>query len=366
MTVPPVKNRLHQWRLPAALGTIAIAAALLPVPPSAVERFYSAGFYRALQPLLTSLSNRVQLPLFDALLVVVVAVWAGLVAQDFVRLQNAWQASRRLLARTVTCAAAGYLIFLVAWGFNYRRLRLIETLGFDRARVTRESVAGAMAIAAGRLNALYQPGRDSEQPAVPVDPSLADAMQRALADIGRPHRLVPGRPKRTILDPYFRRAGVDGMTDPFFLETLIATDVLPFERPQIIAHEWAHLAGINDEGEANFVGWLASLRGSPAAQYSGWLFLYRELAQSVAAQARAPIAATLGPGPRADLRAINERIVRNVNPRVSAVGWIVYDSYLKANRVEAGAASYGEVVRLVVGTRLISGWEPLAPINLKP
>jgi len=178
--------------------------------------------------------------------------------------------------------------------------------------------------------------------------------------------LVPGRPKRTILDPYFRRAGVDGMTDPFFLETLIATDVLPFERPQVIAHEWAHLAGINDEGEANFVGWLACLRASSAAQYSGWLFIFRELGQSVPGEARKLITASLGPGPRADLRAINDRIIRNVNPRISAVGWSVYDSYLKANRVEAGAASYGEVVRLVVGTRLASGWDPLAPTSLEP
>jgi hypothetical protein len=43
------------------------------------------------------------------------------------------------------------------------------------------------------------------------------------------------------------------MTDPFFLETLVASDVLPFERPFLVAHEWSHLAGIADEGEANFV-----------------------------------------------------------------------------------------------------------------
>jgi uncharacterized protein DUF3810 len=46
---------------------------------------------------------------------------------------------------------------------------------------------------------------------------------------------------------------------------------------------------------------------------------------------------------------------------VSAAGWRVYDSYLKANQVEAGTASYGEVVRLVLGVRLASGWQPLAP-----
>ena len=43
---------------------------------------------------------------------------------------------------------------------------------------------------------------------------------------------------------------------------------------------------------------------------------------------------------------------RDVNPRVSAAGWQIYDSYLKANRIESGAASYAEVVRLVLGVRL--------------
>jgi hypothetical protein len=352
-----------RWRVGIALGTLVLAAVALPVPTQPVERFYSSGFYRALQPRLTSLSNLVAFPLFDAALVVVIALWLGLAAHDFMRVQPAWRAGWQILARTATWAAVGYLCFLATWGFNYRRVRLVDALPFDANRVTRDGVIGAATIAAGRLNALYESGRDgvtAPDPATP-DPGLAGSLQRALADIGHRHRLVAGRPKRTILDLYFRRAGVDGMTDPFFLETLIASDMLPVERPFVLAHEWAHLAGIADEGEANFLGWLGCLRASPAAQYSGWLFLYRELAQSVPPPARTSIAATLGPGPRADLRAINERVRRNLDPRLSAVGWSVYDSYLKANRVEAGAASYGEVVRLVLGSRLPSGWEPLAP-----
>jgi hypothetical protein len=69
--------------------------------------------------------------------------------------------------------------------------------------------------------------------------------------------------------------------------------------------------------------------------------------------------ARLGPGPREDLQAIRDRFARNVSPRVSAVGWKVYDSYLKANRVESGAASYAEVVRLILGVRFTGAWTPL-------
>ena len=41
-----------------------------------------------------------------------------------------------------------------------------------------------------------------------------------------------------------------------------------------------------------------------------------------------PVAAwsnALAPGPRADLRAIRDRYAHDVNPRVSAAGWRIYD-----------------------------------------
>jgi hypothetical protein len=345
-----------------SLIAVALVAAFLPLPEAAVERLYSARAYAALQARLTSLSNRTQFALLDVLIVTTAVVWIGLVARDVANLRSPMRVALRAATRTIVWFAGAYLAFLVFWGFNYRRVPLVEALSVDSARVTPDAVAQAATIAVDRLNASYEPGRAGGWPAsVPVDPTFADALSRALADIGRAQRVVPARPKSTILDGYFRRAGVDGMTDPFFLETLIASDLLPFERPFVVAHEWAHLAGIADEGDANFVGWLACVRASPAAQYSGWLFLYRELAQAVGVRDRPSVAARLAPGPRADLRAIRERYLRHVNPRVAAAGWRVYDSYLKANRVEAGAASYAEVVRLVVGARLPSGWQPLAP-----
>jgi hypothetical protein len=298
--------------------------------------------------------------MLDAGLALIIALWVSLAARDFMQLHSRRTAARAVAARSIVWAAAAYLLFLAAWGLNYRRVRLTDALQFDPARVTPAAVRAAAVVAVDQLNALY-PSRAAEQPgAASPEVALLQAMQRALDDIGHDHRLVGGRPKRTLLDPYFRRAGVDGMTDPFFLETLVSTDLLPFERPFVVAHEWAHLAGIADEGEANFVGWLACLRAPAPARYSAWLFLYRELGQSLPPDARASVASALAPGPRADLRAIRDRIVAHVNPRVAAAGWSVYDSYLKANRVEAGAASYGEVVRLVLGARLVSGREPLA------
>jgi hypothetical protein len=128
--------------------------------------------------------------------------------------------------------------------------------------------------------------------------------------------------------------------------------LLPFDRPPVIAHEWAHLAGIADEGEANAVGWFVCLQASPANQYSGWLFMYEEVIRVLPAPDRAALASRLGAGPRADLRAIRDRIAASVSPQISSAGWRVYDSYLKANRIEAGTRSYDEVLRLALGLKL--------------
>ena len=279
---------------PLVLAGLAAAALLAPLPAPFVERLYSSSVYPLLQRTLTSASNLTPVAWLDLLTVLVVASLVLASLRDAGR----WPASRvmlRLAARLVSVAALACLAFVLAWGLNYRR-----TL-----------------------------------PAVGLTPST-----------------VPARPKRSLLDLYFRRAGVAGMTDPFFLETLMASDILPFERPHVVAHEWAHLAGITDEGEANFVGWLTCVRGTPSQQYSGWLFLYSEVLAGLPRDRAQPISALLSAGPRADLQALRERSLRELSPRVSGAGWLVYDQYLKANRVEAGTASYAQVVQLVLGTEL--------------
>jgi hypothetical protein len=148
------------------------------------------------------------------------------------------------------------------------------------------------------------------------------------------------------------------MTDPYFLETLVSTSLLPFERPFVHAHEWSHLAGMAEEGDANFLAWLTCVRGAPPAQYSGWLFLYMEVTSGLRDAARAEAVARLAPGPRGDLDAIRARLLRQVDPHLFAVGQRIYDRYLKANRVESGVESYGQVVRLVLGVRFGPEWAP--------
>lgn len=336
-----------------SIVVLAVLALLVPAPPALVERLYSSGAFPPLQRVLTSLSNLVGFALFDVFLVAAAGFVVLLVGRALVARQTWVRRLSRVVSIVAVTASVAYLSFLLAWGLNYQRRPLREKLPFSPA-----NVSSARAIALARetvtsLNGLYAPAHAEgwTRPNV-VDPGLASAFSEAAGVVHASPRTVPGRPKRTLLDLYFRRAGVAGMTDPYFLETLVTSTLLPFELPPVVAHEWAHLAGFGDEGEANFVGWLACLRGTPAHQYSGWLFLYTEVVNALPRDVAREIVGSLNAGPQADLQAIRNRLLGDISPSVSAAGWRVYDQYLKANRVDAGAASYAEVVQLVLGTEL--------------
>jgi hypothetical protein len=355
MSVPRAGATVNGRRILAlAIVVAAAAAAIVPAPPAVVERVYSGGVYPVLQRTLTSFSNRIPLALIDMLLLAA-AAWLVFVLGDLGSLLRPGRtaALRRMAGRIIVPAACLYLAFVVLWGFNYRRLSLDIKLAFDSQAVTLDAARSLASTAVKRVNTLHDAAHAAGWPERGVvDQSLAAAFAAAERDVGTGHMTVPGRPKHTVLDWYFRAAAVAGMTDPFFLETLVASDLLPFERPFVLAHEWSHLAGFADEGEANFIAWLTCLHGETPTQYSGWLSLYTELVGNLPRRDRVDVAASLAAGPREDLQAMADRLARNVNPRVSASGWRVYDQYLKANRIEAGAASYAQVVRLALGTEL--------------
>jgi len=170
---------------------------------------------------------------------------------------------------------------------------------------------------------------------------------------------VPGRLKSSIYGAYFRWTTVDGMVNPFALEVLASPDLLPLERTFVAAHEWAHLAGFADESEANFVGFLTCIGAGVPAQYSGWLSLYWLVGVEVTPEERKQLWDAVAEGPRQDVQAITDRLQSGQLPFLRNASWRVYDSYLRANRVEEGVRSYGQVINLVLRARFEDGWLPV-------
>ena len=120
-------------------------------------------------------------------------------------------------------------------------------------------------------------------------PRFRAAFSATMRALGHTAAVEPGRLKPSLIGPYFRWAGVDGMISPFTLEVLANPDLLPFERPFVAAHEWGHLAGFGDEAEASFIGWVTCMHADVPMQYSGWLFLLWQARAEVAPPQRAQL-----------------------------------------------------------------------------
>jgi hypothetical protein len=335
----------------AAVVLIAIIGAVAPFPADTIERVYSTDWYLRIQAVLTTASNTIPIAWLDIAVACLLILAIEMVISRTRRL-GPKRAFKRNLTTAAGAAAWLYLLFLVLWGLNYRRVPLEQKLDYEQSRLTHEAAIAFTNSAVAQVNAGYA--------AAHAGSFSRDALAAAFADaqiaLGAMRLATPGIPKRSLLTYYFRRAGIDGMTDPYFLEVIINPDVLDVERPFVVAHEWAHLAGYSNEAEANFLGWLTCIKGSPPLQYSGWLAAYEHAVAAVPRADRATIA-SLDEGPRRDLQAMAARYAK-ASPLVRRAANGVYDEYLKANRVSEGIASYDAVVRLMVGTRFKDGWTP--------
>lgn len=338
------------WRGAAALAGLGGLLAL--TPPGLAEALYARGLYPSLQPALTGASNLLPFAVFDVVLVALVAALLVIWHRGLRRVERQRVGTGRAivvaLVRTVAIAAAAVVWFQLAWGLNYARPPVDVRLALPAGAPTADEVAGLLQRAVSGANADHAAAHVAGFPAAHDIPGpLVTALHEVEHADGGAGRTTAGRPKSTLLGAYFRAAGVDGLTAPAMLETLLNPDLVGPERPFVLAHEWAHLAGYAPEADANFVAWRACARADVASRYSGWLFLLSEASRQVPRDVRQRALAALAAGPRADLDAIARRAAARIDV-VQRLGWRVYDGYLRSQGVVEGVASYSRVVELVV------------------
>jgi hypothetical protein len=339
-------------RLQCALVAVAAGAALVPLPATAIERYFSQGVYPSLQNVLTSWSNQTGVALFDFITIAIGLVGIGVLAHGVratIRERSVRPVVRTALA-VASLVSVVYLWFLLAWGWNYGRPALETRLPYEQANVTSDALHKLAQRALGEVNRLHASGHAHGFPAATeMPPALVQSFHRLERRLGRPAPTVPSRPKRTLFAGFFRSAGVDGMHAPFMLETLLNPDLIGPERPAVLAHEWAHLAGYAPEDEASFVGLIAAMGADPGSRYSAWLALLHEVVALLPRDDQIRLLGALDEGPRQDRAAINRRHSQRVE-LVSRASWNTYDRYLKTQGVSEGVASYSRVVSLFLGT----------------
>lgn len=328
-----------------ALGILALA---WQPAPEWIERAYVNGGYSGWEHLAHALSAPLPWSLGD----LAVLPGIGAIVWSVARLVRTRSRARLVrvasLVLSIAAVLAAYAVwFEVGWGWNYARAPLETRVRFDPARITARRADALRTVAMRQMNALASAAH--ARAALPLDLSaLRAAWLPAVRRAGDDWTPQVGGAKPTVANPFMVATGTSGFINPLALTVQLAGDVLWFERPFALAHEWSHLAGYAREDEANYLAIVSCIRSpDPVIRYSGWfeMFLYLPAKRRYARSDFSPLVWD-------DFAAMRRRDARHINVLLAHWSWRTYNAYLKGNHIAAGIENYNEVSRLLLGAPL--------------
>ena len=154
----------------------------------------------------------------------------------------------------------------------YKTDQLLDEL-VRRGVLTEEQLADFCEYIAGQIE------KCGSSPEYPQGKVLADTARLSMNKLSEKYPSLRGYypyPKQlTLLSRVFSSMGVSGIYSPFTVEANINGEMPGMEKPFTACHELSHLRGYMNEGEANYIGWLACI-GSDNQSFnrSGWLIAW--------------------------------------------------------------------------------------------
>ena len=249
-----------------------------------------------------------------------------------------------------------YAWFYMAWGLNYSQPNIYCRTGMKPVEVSEAKFREFAYRYADSINSL------SEEFNGMVDDGLKnrvrDAVLKGYNEIGAkeginaPFNQHP-HAKTMLFTPLSSMSGVTGSMGPFFCEFTLNGDIRPHDYPAIYAHEFAHLLGIANEGEANFYSYIVCTASSDkAVKFSGYYHIFFHVLRNVFD--------ILG-------EKEGEKFLKYIRPEIIQLAksdrnyWLskrckvldaaqdfIFDLYLRGNHVAEGRKSYSGVVGLIL------------------
>ena len=259
-----------------------------------------------------------------------------------------------------------YAWFYIAWGLNYSQPNIYCRTGMKPAEVSEAKFREFAYRYADSINSLSEEtafdGQRESQFNGMVDDGLKnrvrDAVLKGYNEIGAeeginaPFNQHP-HAKTMLFTPLSSMSGVTGSMGPFFCEFTLNGDIRPHDYPAIYAHEFAHLLGIANEGEANFYSYIVCTASSDkAVKFSGYYHIFFHVLRNVFD--------ILG-------EKEGEKFLKYIRPEIIQLAksdrnyWLskrckvldaaqdfIFDLYLRGNHVAEGRKSYSGVVGLIL------------------
>lgn len=328
--------------VPAALVFLCIR--LADRKSDMVETYYSEGLYPLIAKVLSSVSKLIPFSLWDLFLTIsVLLIIGGLILVVFRKLKLGWYC-----LRVTQYLAVLYSVFYIVWGFNYFRPAIETRLGWTKPNADVNVFRSILDSVIVQTNLSYDSVTVSDYSA--IDKLIEESFLKNSEKIGIQYPNGTRRPKPMLFSSFIAKVGISGYFGPFFNEVHLNSSLLPMDYAFSLAHEKSHQFGIPNEAEANLIAFIVcTTSDDKRLQYSGNLFLllyflddashlkdYHDYVKKIDKQVIK------------DLRYRRSYYERLDNKTLDDAQSAVYNTYLKANHIEAGVKNYNQVVALVI------------------
>ena len=259
-----------------------------------------------------------------------------------------------------------YAWFYIAWGLNYSQPNIYCRTGMKPVEVSEAKFREFAYRYADSINYLNEETAFDDQRESQFNGMVDDGLKNRVRDavlkgyneigakdgINAPFNQHP-HAKTMLFTPLSSMSGVTGSMGPFLCEFTLNGDIRPHDYPAIYAHEYAHLLGIANEGEANFYSYIVCTASSDkAVKFSGYYHIFFHVLRNVFD--------ILG-------EKEGEKFLKYIRPEIIQLAksdrnyWLskrckvldaaqdfIFDLYLRGNHVAEGRKSYSGVVGLIL------------------
>lgn len=258
---------------------------------------------------------------------------------------------------------AAVLLFLYSanCGVNYYRDSFVPEEVYEEAEFTDDDLFAFCEYTAEKLQECYR-SDDDGIPAYPGKKELREMAVAAMENLSKDYPELSGNypaPKYlTYMSRFFSSMGVSGIYSPFTVEANVNGEMPGMEMPFTSCHELSHLRGFMNEGEANYIGWLACINSTePSFRRSGWLIAWDYAGSALRKADEERFYSIYEKLPDKAVRELEDNYLfwNEHETQASEVQNKVNDAYLRSNGQANGILTYGQLTGLMIMWYIESG-----------
>ncbi len=283
------------------------------------------------------------------------------------RIHSVTSVFQNYILNILSVLSIAYFLFIVLWGLNYNRVPLQTTLinnynltsnkDISTFKHDNDDLANLYKFLINKANETRKSVLEDDKDVMKANSDYKGIINRAQLGYDNIDDILPqvsgnyAKPKYVLSSNLMCYSGITGIYFPFTGEANVNVAIPDIYIPSTTLHEMAHQRGFASEDEANFLGYLASINHPDIDfNYSGYILALNHTANALYKadyDTYVTITKTISDDVRRDL-INNNQFWDKYEGKVDEISNEFNNSYLKANGIKEGTASYGKMVDLLL------------------